>query len=98
MVEMLALGNPVVPQKPRLPQLKSKNKIQVRRPLRSVKVQAALPDPDLANYAVFQLVSWVMPMTIAGRLMKMEYSEIGVGLVALGIAKTALAAGGIIHY
>jgi len=95
MVEMLALGNPVVPQKP---QLKSKNRIQLRRPIRRVKVQAALPDSDLANYAVFQLASWVMPMSIAGRLLKMEWPEIGVGLVALGVTKTLLSASGIIHY
>jgi hypothetical protein len=37
-------------------------------------------------------------MTIAGRLLKMKYSEIGIGLVALGVAKTALATGNIIHY
>jgi hypothetical protein len=37
-------------------------------------------------------------MTIAGRLLKMEYQEIGVGLVAMGLAKTLLEAGGIIHY
>ena len=45
-----------------------------------------------------QLTSWVLPMTIAGRLMKMEYNEIAVGLVALAVAKTALEAGEIIHY
>jgi hypothetical protein len=62
--------------------------------MRNVRVQAALPDPD----PLFQLTSWVLPMTIAGRLMKMEYNEIGVGLIALAVAKTALEAGGIIHY
>ena len=47
---------------------------------------------------LFQLTSWVLPMTIAGRLMKMEYNEIGVGLVAIAVTKTVLEAGGIIHY
>lgn len=90
---MLALAKPTyVPVK-----LQTK-KTQTRRPVRTVRVQAALPDPDLANYAVFQLASWVLPMTIAGRLMKMEYQEIGVGLVAMGVTKTLLEAGGIIHY
>lgn len=98
MVEMLALGNPVVPQRPRLSQLKSTNRIRLRRPTRRVKVQAALPDSDLVNYAAFQLASWVMPMAIAGRLLKMEWSEISVGLVALGVTKTFLSASGIIHY
>ena len=54
---MLALGNPVVPQRPRLSQLKSKNRIRLRRPIRRVKVQAALPESDLVNYAAFQLAS-----------------------------------------
>jgi hypothetical protein len=69
-----------------------------KRPVRSVRVRASLPDPDLANYAVFQLASWVLPMTIAGRVLKMEYPEIATGLVVLGVAKTALVANGIIHY
>jgi len=37
-------------------------------------------------------------MTIAGRLLKMEYPEIAVGLVILGATKTVLSAGGIIHF
>ena len=87
---MLALAKPnYVPVR-----LQTK-KVTHRRP---VRVQAALPDPDLANYAAFQLASWVLPMTIAGRLLKMEYQEIGVGLVAMGVTKTLLEAGGIIHY
>lgn len=90
---MLALAKPnYVPVR-----LQTK-KVTYRRPVRVVRVQAALPDPDLANYAAFQLASWVLPMTIAGRLLKMEYQEIGVGLVAMGVTKTLLEAGGIIHY
>ena len=90
---MLALAKPnYVPVK-----LQTK-KVTLRRPVRAVRVRAALPDPDLANYAAFQLTSWVLPMTIAGRLLKMEFQEIGVGLVAMGVAKTLLEAGGIIHY
>jgi len=93
---MLALAQPIHLQ--RTPVKLQTKKTQMRRPIRNVKVQAALPDPDLANYAVFQLASWVLPMTIAGRLLKMEYQEIGVGLVAMGVTKTLLEAGGIIHY
>ena len=77
--------------------LQTKKK-QVRRPVRDVRVQATLPNPDLTNYALFQLTSWVLPMTIAGRFMNMEYKDISVGLVALGVTKTLLEAGGIIHY
>ena len=90
---MLALAKPnYVPVR-----LQTKKAIH-RRPVRAVRVQAALPDPDLANYAAFQLASWVLPMTIAGRLLKMEYNEIGVGLIAIGVTKTLLEAGDIIHY
>ena len=89
---MIALAKPLTIQRPRVKLQTNKN--VTRRPVRNVRVQAALPDPDL----LFQLTSWVLPMTIAGRLMKMEYNEIGVGLVALAVAKTALEAGGIIHY
>ena len=92
---MLAIAQPIYTQK--VPVKLHSRKIQ-KRPTRSVKVQAALPDPDLVNYSLFQLTSWVLPMTIAGRLLKMKYSEIGIGLVALGVAKTALATGNIIHY
>lgn len=89
---MIALAKPLTIQHPRV-KLQTKKNV-TRRPVRNVRVQAALPDPD----PLFQLTSWVLPMTIAGRLMKMEYNEIGVGLVALAVAKTALEAGGIIHY
>tara|TARA_Y100000389_G_scaffold109379_1_gene106430 strand:- start:2936 stop:3214 length:279 start_codon:yes stop_codon:yes gene_type:complete len=92
---MLAIAQPIYTQK--VPAKLQSRKIQ-KRPTRSVKVQAALPDSDLVNYSLFQLTSWVLPMTIAGRLLKMKYSEIGIGLVALGVAKTALATGNIIHY
>lgn len=93
---MIALAKPIHTQHTRV--ILPKNKKPVRRPVRNVRVQAALPDPDLANYAVFQLASWVLPMTIAGRVLKMEYPEIATGLVVLGVTKTVLAANGIIHY
>ena len=90
---MLALAKPIHVQHTRiiLP-------VKKKRPIRNVKVHSILPDQDFINYSLFQLTSWVMPMTIAGRLLKMDYKEIGVGLVALGVAKTLLEAGGIIHY
>ena len=93
---MLALAKPLSIQYPRV-KLQTNKKI-TRRPVRNVRVQAVLPDPDLTNYTLFQLTSWVMPMTIAGRFMKMEYKDIAVGLVVLGVTKTLLEAGGIIHY
>ncbi len=49
-----------------------KRKRANRRLARPVRVQAALPDPDLVNYAQLQLVTWILPMTIAGRLLKGE--------------------------
>jgi hypothetical protein len=89
---MLALAKPIHVQHTRfiLP--------KTRRPVRNVKVRSVLPDQDFINYSLFQLTSWVMPMTIAGRFMKMEYKDIAVGLIALGVTKTLLEAGGIIHY
>ena len=96
MCKMLTLARPIHVQHKRVT-LPKTNKA-IRRPVRNVKVRSALPDQDLINYSLFQLTSWVMPMTIAGRLLKMEYKEIGVGLVAIGVTKTLLEAGGIIHY
>lgn len=93
---MLTIAKPIHIQQ-RHVKLQTK-KPRIRRPIRNVKVQAALPDPDLVNYSLFQLTSWVLPMTIAGRLLKMEYQEIGIGLVAMGVTKTILETGGIIHY
>jgi hypothetical protein len=94
---MATLAAPVNIQKTSTKFLQTRKRSN-RRLARPVRVQAALPDPDLANYAVFQLASWVLPMTIAGRLLKMEYPEIAVGLVILGATKTVLSAGGIIHF
>lgn len=46
--------------------------------------------PDIVSYSEVQLVTWVLPMTIAGRIMNMEYTSIAKGLVALGVFKTCL--------
>lgn len=46
--------------------------------------------PDFVQYTELQLVSWVLPMVIAGRVMDMEYEEIGKGLVVLAVFKTCL--------
>ena len=73
-------------------------KVSLRRPVRSTRVQAALPNPDLVNYAQLQLVTWILPMTIAGRLLKVEYPQIAIGLTVMTAAKLTLAANGIIHY
>ena len=69
-----------------------------RRLARPVRVQAALPNPDLVNYAQLQLVTWILPMTIAGRLLKVGWPELAVGLTAMTAAKLGLAANGIIHF
>ena len=61
-------------------------------------VQAALPNQDLVNYAQLQLVTWILPMTIAGRLLKVEYPQIAIGLTVMTAAKLGLAANGIIHF
>ena len=69
-----------------------------RRLAQPKRVQAALPNPDLVNYAQLQLVTWILPMTIAGRLLKVEYPQIAIGLTVMTAAKLTLAANGIIHY
>ncbi len=73
-----------------------KRKRSHRRLARPVRVQAALPNPDLVNYAQLQLVTWILPMTIAGRLLKVDYPDIAIGLTIMTIAKLSLAASGII--
>lgn len=75
--------------KPRL--CRKSNYFAPRRPIRSgnleTKVRAL---PDIINYSEAQLVSWVLPMIIAGRVMDLNYEEIGKGLVVLGVFKTCL--------
>jgi len=93
---MLALARPIHTQKTST-KLQTK-KVSFRRPVRSTRVHAALPNPDLVNYAQLQLVTWILPMTIAGRLLKVEWPELTIGLTAMTVAKLALAANGIIHY
>ena len=75
-----------------------KRKRSNRRLAQPKRVQAALPNPDLMNYAQLQLVTWILPMTIAGRLLKVEYPQIAIGLTVMTAAKLGLAANGIIHY
>lgn len=75
-----------------------KRKRTNRRIVRPIRIQAALPDPDLMNYAQLQLVTWILPMTIAGRLLKVEYPDIAIGLTVMTVAKLTLAASGIINY
>ena len=93
---MLSLARPIHIQK--TPVNLQTKKVSLRRPVRSTRVQAALPNPDLVNYAQLQLVTWILPMTIAGRLLKVEYPQIAIGLTAMTAAKLTLAANGIIHY
>ena len=94
---MATLAAPVNIQKTST-QFLQKRKRSNRRLVRPVRVQAALPNPDLVNYAQLQLVTWILPMTIAGRLLKVEYPEIAVGLTIMTAAKLGLAANGIINY
>ena len=93
---MLSLARPIHIQK--TPVNLQTKKVSLRRPVRSTRVQAALPNPDLVNYAQLQLVTWILPMTIAGRLLKVEYPQIAIGLTVMTATKLTLAANGIIHY
>lgn len=53
---------------------------------------------DFSEYASTQVISWMLPMTIAGRAMGMEYKNIGQGLCIIAIAKVFLKEAGIIHF
>ena len=92
----MSLARPIHIQK--TPAKIQTKKMSSRRPVRSTRVQAVLPNPDLVNYTQLQIVTWILPMTIAGRLLKVEYPEIAVGLTIMTAAKLGLAANGIINY
>ena len=94
---MASLTAPIQIQKTS-PKLLQKRKRSNRRLARPIRVQAALPNPDLVNYAQLQLVTWILPMTIAGRLLKVNFPDIAIGLTVMTIAKLSLAANGIINY
>ena len=93
---MMSLARPIHIQK--TPVKIQTKKMSSRRPVRSTRVQAVLPNPDLVNYTQLQIVTWILPMTIAGRLLKVEYPEIAVGLTIMTAAKLGLAVNGIINY
>lgn len=93
---MIALVNPVIT--PRSRPIGRRQVVRSHRLVRPVRVQASMIPPDAIDYAQFQVVAWVLPMTIAGRLMKMEYPEIASGLVLMAVTKSILNAAGIIHY
>ena len=74
------------------------------RPYRDSHRSRAI-DPDILvtssnviPYAQFQLASWILPMTIAGRLLKMEYDDISRGLIIIAVTKSILYALQIVHY
>jgi hypothetical protein len=94
---MASLASPIHVQKTPTKFLQ-KRKRSNRRLTRPIRVQAALPNPDLVNYAQLQLVTWILPMTIAGRLLKVNFPDIAIGLTVMTIAKLSLAANGIINY
>ena len=94
---MTSLASPIHVQKTPTKFLQ-KRKRSNRRLVRPRQVQAALPNPDLVNYAQLQLVTWILPMTIAGRLLKVDYPDIAIGLTIMTMAKLGLAANGIINY
>ena len=94
---MVSLTAPIQIQKtsPKFLQTRKRSNRRLAQPKR---VHAALPNPDLANYAQLQLVTWILPMTIVGRLLKVNYPDIAIGLTVMTVAKLSLAANGIINY
>lgn len=78
------------------------SRVHVRRPITPIRV---VPQPetvygiqDFSDYASMQVIAWMLPMTIAGRVMGMEYKDIGQGLLIIAFAKTILKETGIIHF
>jgi hypothetical protein len=82
-----------------------------RLPYKAVRTRHAvvpmrvIPDPsafdnvkDFSEYAGMQVVAWMLPMTIAGRVLGMEYKDIGQGLLILTLAKAVLKETGVIHF
>ena len=94
---MASLASPIYTQKTPTKFLQTRKRSN-RRLVWPRQVQAALPNPDLVNYAQLQLVTWILPMTIAGRLLKVNYPDIAIGLTVMTAAKLGLAANGIINY
>ena len=94
---MASLASPIHIQKTPTRFLEKRKRTN-RRIVRPRQVQAALPNPDLVNYAQLQLVTWILPMTIVGRLLKVDYPDIAIGLTIMTMAKLGLAANGIINY
>lgn len=94
---MATLTTPIHVQKTPAKFLQTRKRTR-RRIARPIRVQAALPNPDLVNYTQLQLVTWILPMTIAGRLLKVDYPDIIIGLTVMTAAKIALAANGVINY
>jgi len=94
---MASLASPIYTQKTPTKFLQTRKRSN-RRLVIPRQVQAALPNPDLVNYAQLQLVTWILPMTIAGRLLKVNYPDIAIGLTVMTAAKLGLAANGIINY
>lgn len=94
---MAAIARPIYIQKTPSKFLQPRTRTN-RRIKKPVRIHAALPNPDIVNYAQLQLVTWILPMTIAGRLLKVEYPQIVVGLTIMTAVKLGLASNGIIHY
>ena len=94
---MASLTAPIQIQKTS-PKLLQKRKRSNRRLAQPMRVHTALPNPDLVNYAQLQLVTWILPMTIVGRLLKLNYPDIAIGLTVVTVAKLTLAANDIINY
>ena len=95
--KMASLASPIHIQKTPTKFLQKRN-FSNRRLIRPIRVQAALPNPDLVNYAQLQVITWILPMTIVGRLLKVDYPDIAIGLTIMTMAKLGLAANGIINY
>ena len=65
---------------------------------RAIDPNILVTSSNVIPYAQFQIISWILPMTIAGRLLKMGYDDIFRGLIIIAVIKSLLYALQIIHY
>lgn len=45
---------------------------------------------DVVNLTIFNMTAWVLPMAITGRVMGMEWKDLSVNLLGLGMFRSAI--------
>jgi len=45
---------------------------------------------DVVNLSIFNLTAWILPMAITGRVMGMEWKDLSINLMGLGMLRSAI--------